>query len=259
MTVRAAHRIAVPFVLMAFGLRLLADFWAFPLALRLDPASLSLGALMGAQVVAVVIPLGGYWWCTRRVWRRPPTWRVDADRRHFVADLSPRLGGPQAVVIGWASAALVPRERVPDTDRMRIADLGAVTDVGIALAVVALAAGIAMALANRPRLMLDPRGVVLQGLVRSRGFRWDELVPGGPALPATPNPREITLYRQPPADAPLWFLPWRLPAYPLHVDPAFLAHTLRRYLDHPECRDRVGTAEELAALHEGSASPMPTG
>ncbi|RZU49486.1 hypothetical protein EV385_1236 [Krasilnikovia cinnamomea] len=257
MSARAARLIAVPFALMTFALRVVADFWVDPLALPLRPWPVSLAATVAAGLAAGLLPLGGYWLCTRHAWRRPAAWHADANRGRFVADLTPRWAGPQAVLIAWFSGGLVPDERVPGTDRVRIADLGVVTDVWIVLAAIALVAGVAVVLAGRPRLTLDPGGVMLQSLVTRRRFGWNDLVPGMPPPPAKPSPRVVTLYRRPPDASHGPFLPWRLPADRLHVDPAFLALSLRRYLDHPEHRQAIGTAEEIAALRDSAASPAP--
>ncbi|GAB1693677.1 hypothetical protein [Krasilnikovia sp. M28-CT-15] len=257
MSASVARLIAVPFALLAFALRVVTEFWVSPLALPLRPWPVSLAATVAAALAAVLIPLGGFWLCTRPAWRRPAAWGVDAGRRRFVADLTPRWAGPQAVLVGWLGGGMVPHERVPGTDRVRIADLGVATDIWIVLAVVTLVAGVALVLAGRPRLILDPHGVTLRALWTRRRFGWDELVPGGPPPQAKPNPRVITLYRCPPAGSPGPLLPWHLSADRLHVDPAFLALSLRRYLDHPEHRSAIGTAGELVALHDSSTSPMP--
>jgi hypothetical protein len=34
----------------------------------------------------------------------------------------------------------------------------------------------------------------------------------------------------------------------LHVDAEFLAAVIRRYVDHPEIREAIGTADELSRL-----------
>jgi hypothetical protein len=97
---------------------------------------------------------------------------------------------------------------------------------------------------NRPRLTLDREGVTLQ---RPRGrlrVAWDELVPGGPPLPAKRNPEGLAVYRL----AAGVTAPVLLPAGRLHVDSAFLAHTIRYYTEHPEQRGSIGTQAGLDAL-----------
>ncbi|BFU43141.1 hypothetical protein KRMM14A1004_13780 [Krasilnikovia sp. MM14-A1004] len=245
--------------MVAFALRIVTEFGVTPLTYALRSAEWSVAISTASAVTAVLIPWGGYWLCTRPAWHRAAEWGVDTDRRRFVADLTPRWAGPQCVFIGWFSGSLVPHERVPGMDQVRIADLGIVTDVFTVCAVVGLILGAVVIVAGYPRLTLDPGGVAVHRLMGwRRQFGWDELVPGGPPPPTGRNPRVVTVYRRPPPESPHTFRPWHLRADRLHVDPAFLAHTLRRYLDHPEHRPAIGTEEELAALR-AAFTPSPVG
>jgi len=67
---------------------------------------------------------------TRSARSRPRTWQLDVGKRCFTALPSPYITGPWAVVMGWMCGGIVPTERVPDQEHMRIAQLGVETPIG---------------------------------------------------------------------------------------------------------------------------------
>jgi hypothetical protein len=77
---------------------------------------------------------------------------------------------------------------------------------------------------------------------------WDRLAPLSPPPPAKRRPRNIKVYLNVPPLPGQYPFSEDLPAGWLHVDPAFLAAAVRHYVEHPEHRAAIGTAEELTRL-----------
>jgi hypothetical protein len=240
----AARLLALPFVLLAFGLRLVLEFWITPLTWRLDSAWALLAAWIVSLAASVAIPLGAYLLLTRRARLRQATWQLDGAGHRFSATVSPRWVGPWAIIMGFLAGGLIVTERVPGENRMRVADFDYAAPISLVLVITMLAAIILLVLLDRPRIVLDPEAITLRFVRGVLRIPWTELAPGGPLPPAKPNPRTLLIYR---VTAGQW-VPLRLPANRLHVDTAFLAHTIRYYADDPAWRSAIGTENGLAAL-----------
>jgi hypothetical protein len=247
MSARVARLLAVPFAVLAFALRIGETLWLQPFALRIASPDVSLLAYLGLVAASLAVPAGSYLLLTGQARKRRATWQLDDRGRRFTAPASPHWVGPWAIGLGWAAGGLSATERVPNQDRMRIAQLGALTTVSVVLAAAVLALALLMLLVNRPCLHLDPDGITLHRIVTQVRTRWDELMPGGPPAPAKRD-AFLTLCRvtATPVEGPA--RPWKLPARSLHVDPAFFAYTIRRYVDSPERRAGIGSTAELTAL-----------
>jgi hypothetical protein len=230
MSPRAARAAALPFALLAIALRLVAEFW-------LEPPS---WWAMGGFVASAGLPLGAYLVLTRRARRLPAAFDIDAVGRQFIAPATPRWFGPWTVFAGWIVGNLVAVAPAPD------ARFPYVTAVA---AVAGLASITIVALRQRPWLSLSTAGITDQRPVKRLTIKWDELVPGYPQPPATRNPKQLTVHSWTASTAGA-FTPLHLSVRDWHVDPAFLAHTIRTYVEHSQRRAAIGTAAELARLQE---------
>ncbi|MET8040270.1 hypothetical protein ABZU25_05305 [Micromonospora sp. NPDC005215] len=246
MSLRAARLLVWPFAVAAFALRVCAELWFKPVTWRIDPSGVALLVWVAVLSGTLLVPWAGYALSTRSI-RRPATWQVDTDQNRFVAPASPKWLGPWAMVLGWIAAAFVQTERIAGEDRGQLVQITGMLALAIAVPAVVLG-GIAITLLlNRPLLALDRDGITAQGLVTRTVLRWDHLLPGGPP-PPTRKAASIPLMR-------LAAMPGKPPhAYPLpvgrlHVDPGFLANTVRQYVEHPDRRTAIGTQRELERLH----------
>jgi len=237
---RAARAAALPFALLAIALRLVVAFWLEPLSLRVASQAVGFLLAMGGFVASVALPLGTYLLLTRRARSLPAAFDIDAVGRQFIAPATPRWFAPWTVFAGWIAGNLVAVACVPD------APFPYATGVA---AVVALASITNFALRQRPSLALSTAGITDQRQAKRLMINWDELVPGCPHLPATRNPRQLTVHSWTASTAGA-FTPQHLPVRDWHVDPAFLAHTIRTYVEHSKRRAAIGTAAELARLQE---------
>ncbi|MFD6565196.1 hypothetical protein [Micromonospora profundi] len=246
MSPRVARLLIWPFAVAALALRICTELWFKPVTWRIEPSGLAFLAWVAAQAACFLLLAGGHALLTRRVRQRPATWEIAAGAESFVAPASPRWLGPWAILVGWLAAGAVFTERVPGEDRVRLAEIPGALALSIAVPAIVLAVIAAVLLLDRPRLILDRTGISKQGLVRRTVIRWDQLLPGGPRPPAR-RTANLTLLRQPttPGRSPV---PFSLPVGSLHVDPTFLADTIRHYVEHPEHRSAIGTEHELDRL-----------
>jgi hypothetical protein len=249
MSARVALLLAVPFAVLASGLRLGETLWLRPLTWHIHPF-LPSGLLtdLALNAGSAAVPLGGYLLLTRSTRKRPRTWHLDPGRRRFTATASPYSMGPWAVAMGWMCGGVVLTERVPNQEHMRIAQLGVATTISMVVAATAMIMIMLLLLVNRPLLSLDSAGMTLHGLGRPVRLRWDELLPASPPRPSKSNPKVLILYQAAPSGGPPQSC--GLPARSLHIDTAFLADTIRRYADNPDHRASIGTADELTALQQ---------
>jgi hypothetical protein len=257
MSPRAARAAALPFALLAAALRQGHKFWIEPMLWRLGADDLDLLLSAAGWIASAVLPIGAYLLLTRRARRRPAAFVVDVAGRRFIAPPTPRWNGAWTVFLGWLAGNTTITERVPGTDVIRLADSTVLTVVGAVASVVLLVLVTIDALWSRPFLQLSRDGIVDQRPIRRHTIGWDELVPGGPPPPATRNPVLLTVYTWTASTAGS-FAPRQLPAVDWHVDPAFLAHTLRSYADHSKGRAAIGTDAELARLQATFAADPVT-
>jgi len=243
---------------LAFALSLGASLGLQPLVWRIEPDVAGLAVWLLLAAASMAVPAVAYALTTGAFGRRPVAWDSGAEEHRFSAPASPRQG-VVLVISGWLAARLIPVERVPNQDRARIAQLGWVTTVFLLIAALLLIDVVLRSMTDRPDIALSPDALTLRRRVRRAEIRWDELVPGGPPRPAKRNPATIDLLRS--ATAPT--APARpsrrlsLPAAGLHIDSAFLAYTIRWYVEHPDRRCRIGDPAELKELQRGFAAEDP--
>jgi hypothetical protein len=243
----------VPFVVLAFGCRLVYQFWAQPWTWRIQSwGAVALLVSMVLAAVSVAAPMGVYLLVIRKALRPGATWHVSGDGHAFVAAASPRFDGPSAIALGWFAAGIILTERVPNGDRMRLAHFGAATTVSMVLAVVVLIGALVLVSLDSPRLVLDADAITLRRVRGRLRIRWDELAPGGPTPPRRKS-ADLILHQAAPSPAGA-VVSHKIPARRLHVDPAFLVHTIRCYVDCPDLRLGIGTQAELARLQTAFAS-----
>ncbi|MET8369877.1 hypothetical protein [Micromonospora profundi] len=243
MSPRVARLLIWPFAVAALALRICTELWFKPVTWRIEPSGLAFVVWAATQAACILLPAAAHALLTRRVRQRPATWEIAAGTESFVATASPRWLSHWAILVGWLAGGAVLTERVPGADRVRLAEIPGALALSIAVPAVVLAAMAAVLLLDRPRLILDREGITKQWLARRAFVRWDRLLPGGPPPPAR-RTANLTLMQQPatPGRPPV---PFSLPMGPLHVDPTFLAETIRHYVEHPEHRSAIGTQHEL--------------
>lgn len=245
----------LPLGLLLFALRLADRFWLVPLTWRMEDAGDRFLVLAGALAVELAIPIGVLTLLAVRSVRRA---RFELRDDRFTVAPTPVHAVTWAMLCMSTSAGLVLTERVPNGDSMRLmtSDFGwqsSLIGVGIfwTLAVVIL-------LVQRPLLYLDPEGLTLRQLLRTTKVTWDQLEPGWPRPPIGRRDRFVYVYikappvagRNPTVDLPIKWL---------HIDPTLLADTIRHYIEHPEDRPAIGTAEELTRRNTGTPVPSSTG
>jgi hypothetical protein len=125
--------IAVPVALFAFALRLLETFWIQPLSWRIRPIGWAIPVQAGAVAVSAVVPVLVYLLVVQQRRSPPASLRVDVRHRRFVASVAPRSQGLLAIVATWIGTGLIMTERVPNTNRVRVADLSFAVPVSAAL------------------------------------------------------------------------------------------------------------------------------
>ncbi|MBU2666692.1 hypothetical protein KOI35_24595 [Actinoplanes bogorensis] len=243
---RLSRLLAPLFVILAFALSAGLSLWLRPLTWRVQPLAAGLAVYLLLLVACAVVPAGVYALITGAFRDRPAGWESDPAGRRFSVQSSPRQAA-MLIAAGSVVGQAVPVERVPNEDQMRIAQLGVVTWVFFGLVAVLMIDLVLRSMTSRPSVVLTPDGLTLGHRFREQEIRWDELRPGGPPRPAKRNPGTLKLLRSEAA-------PLSLPAGVLQIDTAFLAHTIRRYVEHPDRRPRIGDAAELAELQRGFAA-----
>ncbi|MFE9692142.1 hypothetical protein [Micromonospora sp. NPDC005806] len=247
MSVNRIRILALPFGLLAFALRLAATFWLTPMTWQKWPAGVSLLVWVAGAAASLAVPVGLYYLTVlRAVPRRPASFQLDDGA--FVAPASPHDIGTAAIVVLWIAAGAVLTERVPNADRLRLAqiDYAALTSIVIVGLLSVLA--VVLLLVSRPRVALNPDGITVQRMTSRRSIGWNELAPGGPPPPPGRRPRNLWLYRTAGPTLGGRPRPHLLPVGQLQVDPAFLANTIRHYVDQPGQRPDIGTEAELSRL-----------
>lgn len=98
-------------------------------------------------------------------------------------------------------------------------------------------------LIQRPRLELDPAGLTIRHIRTVQRIEWDRLAPGGPVPPAHKRPRELRVYLNEPPVYEVYPPGVSIPVNRLHIDAAYLAETIRRYVEHPEARSEIAAPD----------------
>lgn len=250
--------LALPFGLLAFALRLAAAFWVMPLTWQVHPTLGGLPIWLAALAASLGVPVGLHHLSVlRSVPRRPASFRLDGGA--FVAPAAPHDIGTTAVIVLWIAAGAVWTERAPGGDRMRLAEFDEAALISILIVGVLSALAVVLLLVDRPWVALSPDGVTVQRLTSRRFIGWSELAPGGPPPPPGRRPRTLWLYRTNGSTLGGRPRPYVLPVGTLQVDPAFLAHTIRHYVEQPGQRPGIGTEAELARLREPSSAEIRDG
>jgi hypothetical protein len=226
--------------LAAFAARLVLDG---PVRLHTWDMDPSRGTLVevGSLIGVVGVLFGGFYlvlWAFGGL--RPPA-RFARRAGQLVVPPSPSFGGAQIIVWMIFSAIVIQPTVTFEEDTPRLAY--AVTWQQVLVVLMFWAVGLAFLLVPRPKLVLDAHGVTLQRVPRTVRVSWDELRPGGPLPPKGRRPRELTLEL---TGEPVFgdYSPTEsLPLYRLHIDPTYLANTIRYYVEHPEARAGIGAAE----------------
>jgi len=250
MSATALRWCAVPLGLLAFATRLAIALWWQPVTWRF---SLALGLLfmLGATLVAVGIPFGIFALISRR-YRRPAEFALGEGG--FTVAPSAVFGATQTILWMFLGAGLVPTERVPNSDSVRLAEFGPGWFVSLALLGGFMAGALAFLVVRRPRLLLDTEGLTIRRLWRSTRLAWEDLAPGGPLPPAKKTQRHLQLYRKPPPNYPNYVPAEAIPIGWLDIDPAYLAAAIRHYAEDPQDRAAIGTVAELDRLRAPQCS-----
>lgn len=253
MSARTARLLAVPFAVLAFALRLAEALWLRPLAWRTGASGL--GIDLAILAASLIVPLGGYLLLTRRARKRQASWRLDPDARRLFAGPTP-YGMAASVWGGWGAAGVVPVERVPNEDRARIADSVLPGPVAIPLALLLLLLVVVVPLLTRPTMALDREGITVRGWIRCTRLLWADLAQAQVVVPAEEKQRKVII-RLPQTAVGSGQTRVRIPADRLHIDPGFLAFSIRHFLTAPEQRSSIGSAaglDVLTAAYRGAGS-----
>jgi hypothetical protein len=249
MSPTALRLCAIPLGLLAFALRLMVTFRVEPLTWDLNVGTI---LIMGGVLIAVGIPLGIFALLGAARCRRPASFALG--RAGFIVPASPIYGGLCAITLMSLSGGFVMSERAPNGDSMRLAQIDFAMPASAIMVGLCWIGALTFIFVQRPQVYLDAGGLTIRRVRHGTRIAWDELAPGGPPPPRKRSPRQLKVFRNAP---PVWgrFPPSAdIPVGWLHVDPAFLATAIRRYVEHHEARAAIGTAEELARLPVESAS-----
>ncbi|GIM97800.1 hypothetical protein [Paractinoplanes toevensis] len=253
---RLRRLLAPPLVVLAFALSLTVSLRVRPATYRIEPTTAGIAVYLLLAAASAAVPAVTYALVTGAFRRRPAAWDSNPAGHRFSAPPSPRQAAAMITSAGLV-AQVVPVERVPNQDQVRIAQLGAFTMIMIVVVAVYLITIVVLSMTNSPSIVLSPKGLTLRRPLRRDEIRWDKLLPGGPPRPAKRNPGTIDVLRSAatpgrPAER------LSLPSDGLHIDAAFLAYAIRWYVEHPDRRAQIGNALELAELLRGFASENAT-
>lgn len=250
MSATALRLATIPLALSAFGLRLAVTFWWMPLTWRITSPAQSIVLTLAGSLVAMAIPFGIYLLIALRARRRLADFQIR--RGSFVAHSAAIPRGALSIMLMFLTGGLLLTERVPNADAVRLAHLPFALPVSIASVAVFTGLAALVLFYDRPRAILTAGALTVKGL-RTLTVRWDDLASGGPNWPSPGSPRALLLHRNPvPGAHPV---PVVVPIWRIHIDPAFLAHSIRHYVEHPQDRAGIGTDNGLRHLRATVQSP----
>lgn len=229
---------AIPLGLFAFALRVATAYWVEPLGSRLDWGT-TLLVVAAAGLASAFIPygillaLGG----ARR--RRPASFTVSEGR--LCVPPWPTYAASMAILWMYLSGGFVPTW-TKDYDLTLADRLPAIVGSAI-LAGLMWAGALVFLLVQRPQLLLDPDGLTIRRLWRRTRIRWDDIAAGSPAPPTKRSPHQLKIQLQGPAVFGTFTPSEDIPVGLLHIDPSFLAVAIRHYVEHPDERATIGTAQ----------------
>ncbi|WP_203912498.1 hypothetical protein [Rhizocola hellebori] len=244
MSATALRWSAVPLGMLAFALRLAATLWWEPFTWRFN-WFVSLLLWLAAMIVTVGVPFGIFALLSRG-YRRPAEFALG--KRGFTAPLSPIGAGSQAILLLFLAGGLVVTERVPNSDSMRLAEFNNGWFASLIIASVLAAGAVTIVLTRRQQLLLDAEGLTIRRWWRGRRLKWDELAPGGPLPPAKKSQGSLQLNRKQPPHSTHYVPAEMIGIAFVDIDPTYLAAAIRRYVENPQDRAAIGTAEELSRL-----------
>jgi hypothetical protein len=214
--------LAVLLGLVAFAANMVRASWFDPLIYEVG-----LGWGVAAGAAGFLVTMGGPLGVFFALGYRRPT-RFERVGGRLVAPADPMQAGLTILFMGIAGQSFGEGGHSP----VRVT------------AVAFYAAGAAAALLiQRPRLELDPAGLTIRNIRTVQRAEWDRLAPGGPVPPTSKRPRELRVYLNEPPVPEVYPPGVSIPVNRLHIDAAYLAETIRRFVEHPEARS------EIAAPH----------
>jgi hypothetical protein len=167
-------------------------------------------------------------------------------RRRRPAGLTLAPGGfsvpPSPTVAGYRAIWLMSFSAYPLPTRLHTLWLAALVCVCLFWPI-----AVAQLLTGRPQLQLDPGGLTIRR-VRSRRTAWDEFAPGDPLPPPKRRKGYLWVPRHAEPVAGQWPVGESIPVSLLDIEPAFLENVVRHYIEHPDHRAAIGTADELSHL-----------
>jgi hypothetical protein len=215
MSPTALRWLAVPLGLAAFAANMVRANWFDPLTYEMS-SGWGMAAGAAGMLVALGVPVGAF---IVLGYRRPASFQ--RARGRLVAPADPTQAGLAILWMGLAGQVPFEAGHLP----VRL------TNVAFFAALAAAAM-----LIQRPRLELDVEGLTIHHIRRVTRIEWDRLAPGGPLPPTRKRPRYLRLYLDEPPLYDIYPPSVDVPMAWLHVDPKFLADTIRRYVEHPEER-----------------------
>jgi hypothetical protein len=200
---------------------------------------------LASATVAIGVPIAIWVVVARPELRRRPTFGLDTTHGRYVVGHHPGRTLTGLLMFCWGSL-VPPVERVPNTDHMRLSTVPGMVPVGAVLLGVAIAFGLTLILLERPVLHLDADGMTfVRFLARRRRVAWSDIA----ARSVMAQGRGFRVDRIVwDASAPSRSTLTALPGNVLQVDPVFLLHAVRVYVDQPERRSEIGTQAGLDRL-----------
>ena len=231
----------------AFGYSVLHNFVLQPLTWRIQQDVIGACAALVAFASTVAVPVVAYLWLTRQLRPRPATFTLSTvpQQPAFVVPESPAYRGVWAIALMAMAGNLIPAERVPNSDHVRLSTLPGFVPVLVLSAVLLAVAALAFLWLPTVSILLTPTGVTVRYLVGARNVGWQDLFPGGP--PSTVRWTMPLRYHNPTGRAKDHDVMLLL----FHVDREFLATVIRHYAERPEHRPDIGTSRELERLRTG--------
>src|SRR5262249_34921863 len=155
-------------------------------------------------------------------YRRPS--RFERAGGRLVAPADPNWAGLGILSMGMAGQSFVERGHLP---------------VRLTAVVFYAAVAAAALLIQRPRLELDPAGLTIRHIRAGQRIAGAPRARGGPGPPSGKRPRELRVYVNEPPVFGVYRPSVCIPVNRLHIDAAYLAETIRRYVEQPEARSEI--------------------
>jgi hypothetical protein len=236
---------ALALCVAAFGLRLLVMLWMPPVMWRL-PSLAGMILLLGATVLAGVLPLGLFAVHIRRHRRLPRTFLVPDLRMDWWYEGRAFVVAPTPWLAIFPIAYLVLAAGAVGTERTSGGGLTITSSALISAFMLAqpAAAVVVWFLLRGPQLTLTRAGLLVRGVRGGPAGRlvpWDDLDVYDLPVPSHET-RELRIPVR--GDEPVV-----LPLTWLWINPLFLAGTIRQYALHDEHRPAIGNPHEVERMH----------